>query len=327
MRYSNDIRNKALELLATGLKATDVARSMQSDSNSEKTPSAATIRKWKHESEAVSPSPVESHERKAQIMKDHDVEVKVKANAEIINAQKIWQINSEKYVYKPKTLEVADSIAREQYHGKTLENKLHMGIYQIKPRGTEQVRTKKIGDKELKLTSQDHIFPHSNIKNSKDSYNPENIREGNAVYNNFLSNHLDPMFCDNGRSISKSTADMLIKYSLTPLKTSKDFENEKAQKKYIKNQSTFKYTDNGNIVSSNMVTDLDKSMNSSFEAPELGLLDGPNNIISARAYSVPLYKLDSNAGILDVTYQNYHNPALDSQPAGHDAVMGADASA
>ena len=311
MAYSEDTRNHILDLFKANHSAAAISRILHTEAA--EVPGYATILKWRKSWEndgslttTKNPSErVEASPRKEKDVGDYSLEEMTEAKLKIQEAKKIWHLDNEKCEYNPTSLDFVESINRAKYHGETIEHKLHLGIYQIKPKGTTQVRTKKINDKVVKLTSQDHIFAHSRFDEASqnDSYSPENVREGNALYNKFLNYHIDPVFCNDKHDLSKSTKMILSKYNLKPLKTAKDFKDTKELKKYLKQQCAFKYTDDDRIIGSNMVSELTKSAKGSFEAPELGILDGPNNITSVRAYSMPLYKLDSNAGILDRAHE------------------------
>lgn len=313
MTYSQETRDIVLGLLQTGNSVASISRSF------EEKPSAGTIYTWQKQWRLEGVLEVGdrvAHESPVRVQwkpSDYDDENNKKAKTLILEAKKLWgaikEATHNKYIYDPKFDDFSESLVREGYHGKTIEDTLHLGIYQIKPIKTTQVRTKKIGGKTEKLTSQDHIFPHSKMTDEKESYNPENVREGNAKYNAALAQYyLDPIFCDNGKSLSQSTIDIIRKYNLMPVKTIKDFNgNRDKLKKYLKQEVKFKYTEDDRIITSNMVTKLDTTSIGSFEAPELGIMDGPQNKRSIKAYSVPLYKLATRSGIIDTVS---HNPKI-----------------
>jgi hypothetical protein len=313
MTYSQEIRNTILDLLKAGHTAESISR------NYEGHPSAGTIGRWKKEwrkegileagDRVIHESPVRVQWKPS----DYDNESNKKAKKLWLESKKLWDsiqaTTNNKYIYKPKLDAFAESIAREKYHGKTIEDTLHLGIYQVTPINKSQVRTKKIDGKTVKLTSQNHIFPNSKMEDGKESCNPENVREGNAKYNAALAQfYLDPIFCDNGQSLSKSTIDIIREYNLTAVKTIKDFNgNRNMFKKYLKQEVKFRYTENDRIITSNMVIKLDMTPKGFFEAPELGIMDGPQNNRSIKAYSVPLYKLATRVGIIDTVS---HDPKI-----------------
>jgi hypothetical protein len=235
------------------------------------------------------------------------------------------------YVCKPKNLDFIESIAREKHHGNSFENKLHLGIYQVKQEGTIQVRTKVINNKHIDLTSQNHIFPDSQIKDKTNSYHPENTREGNATFNKYINNKIDPIFSDNCKSLSNSTVEMIKKYNMAPLKTLKDFNGDKSLfekhlKDALKCHISFKYNEDDRIVTSNMIVQFTKSHRGFYEAPEQGIMDGQKTI-SVNAYSVPLYKIDTSAGIIDISTRNsklmniFHNKAKDIKEADSTYIL------
>lgn len=284
MTYSKDTKNIVLKSLLEGKTPKEISEGAGA-------PCLSTIYRWRNEAglkllekivlEAL--PKVQNSARKNWAKKDYSDEQKKdwEKKKEILN-KKWGDIRG----YKPNNIEYIESVAREKYHGETLEDKEHLEIYQL----NGSARTKKIGpqDSELKLTAQDHIFPHSHIPMELrgESYNPINVREGNAAINGFIRDCIDPVFKKGEKTISHETAEMLNKYNLKEVPPPKGY-------------ASFKYWED-RIVTSNMVTKLPQSSGGSFEAPELGILDGPKSIVSMKAYSVPLYKINSSAGIIDI---------------------------
>ncbi len=281
MTYSQTDRDKVLKSLLQGKNVKEI-----SDSNGGK-PSKATIDRWIKDGiicskPAKSDPLVKIHKtgRDEWGIKDYRTKEQQKGNKKKLEYEENWRGVEG---YKPKSLTFIESAAREKYHGSSLEDELHLGVYQLQG----SPRTKKVGIAKslIKLTSQNHIFPDTRITKSDESYDPKNIREGNAVINNYISARIDPVFEGGGKAISESTAKMLNKYNL----------KNTALDKHI----TFKYFGD-RIATSNMVKKLPVSAGGAFEDPEPGILDGINEP-SKKAYSVPLYKINTKAGIIDTS--------------------------
>jgi hypothetical protein len=290
MAYSQDVKDKVLNLLLKGKTAKQISNKNGGE------PSESTIKRWiKNEiidfdinNVTLKQTPSASTGNKSTSRKEWGLNKYSKKHKEQGTNEKelredLWEDVDN---YKSALKDFVESAARREYHGSTLEDKLHLGIYQVHTKGVTTPRTKQVG----KLTSQDHIFPHSKMKNHEDSYHPENIREGHALFNIYIKAKIDPVFisCKKGKAISKSTADMIQKYNL---------ENS------LKDHVSFKYF-NDRIVTSNMVKKLTVSTGKSFEAPDPGILNGPKKDVSIKAYSVPLYKINTAAGIIDVSTCN-----------------------
>ena len=299
MKYSQDVSDKVLKLLLLGKTPKEISLEKWITS---KTPAKSTIVKWikegvidfnindvtlKQTSSASTGN--KSTSRNEWGICKYSKEHQQKGAKEKKSSEDLWEDVDN---YQPHVKDFVESAARREYHGSTLEDKLHLGIYQVHTKTATTPRTKNVG----KLTSQNHIFPHSKIKNHEDSYHPENIREGHALFNMHIGAKIDPIFCKQGKTtdktisgeaISKSTAEMIQKYNF------KDFNDH----------VSFIYS-NGRIVTSNMVKNLDKCGGGSFEAPDLGILNGYKKAVSMKAYSVPLYKISTSAGIIDIAACN-----------------------
>jgi|GEM_PF-3161780 len=317
MAYSIEIRNAVLELLLSGESAASVSRAYNNH------PAASTILGWRkcwvQEGQIEGKEKVvQSPQRRQWSLKDYQDDDRNDSQKARAECKKSWNLKellgeNDNVEYNPSSLDFCASHARGKIHGDTIEDRLHLGVFQIRPKGSGQVRIKEIGAVRIKLTSQDHIYPHSHMEVAKDSNHPTNIREGNAIYNSKIGNRIDPVFNYNGKSLSNSTVSILKQYSIKPLKTLGDFDGDcRKYKQYLKQEPTFKYTDQGKIVSSNLVSGLEKNTKGSYEAPELGIMNGPMHTGSLKAYSVPLYRIDSSAGILDTSISEGHGKVIES---------------